>query len=247
LKTKHLIFVFLFFQLYTARVYGNDTLPRTEVRELLIDTVEVVVNPFRENFKSDYSDGDYIYEPKMRELSWWERFWERILNWFRDLFNFGNSGRADIFTEWFFRIVAISIILLCMYLIAKSILNKEGQWIFGKNSDRKLMGYEDVEKNLMQTDFEKLIAETEAKGEIRLAIRYYYLYLLRKLAAREIIEWDVEKTNSDYFNEIKDPELKKAFGFVSYAYNYIWYGEFGIDEINYQRTRGAFIKLLKQL
>ena len=96
-------------------------------------------------------------------------------------------------------------------------------------------------------DFEKLIKNTLKSNEKRLAIRYYYLWLLKKMAEKEIIEWDAEKTNSDYLNEIQNPTQKDNFAYLSYLYNYIWYGEFELDENTFDRAIATFEKTIQTI
>jgi len=126
-------------------------------------------------------------------------------------------------------------------------MNGEGSWVFGKSSDKKVINYEEIEKNIHLVDFEKLIKETLKNGENRLAIRYYYLWLLKIMSAKQLIEWDVEKTNSDYLYEIKNTSIKSQFEYVSYLYNYIWYGEFELDEVTFVKAKKAFDNLINSL
>ena len=107
--------------------------------------------------------------------------------------------------------------------------------------------YEDVEKNIHLVDFEKLIKETLKSGEQRLSIRYYYLWLLKKMSDKNMIEWDIEKTNSDYLYELKEPLFKSDFEYVSYLYNYIWYGEFELDEPTFEKAKSVFEKIIKSI
>ena len=143
------------------------------------------------------------------------------------------------------KILAVGVVLFVIYLIVKAIMNDEGQWIFGRSSDKKVIHYDEIEKNLQLVDFEKLIKEALKSGENRLAIRYHYLWLLKKLAEKGTIDWDVEKTNSDYLYEIKSEKLKTEFAYLSYLYNYIWYGEFEIDEITFRNAENRFKNALK--
>ena len=82
-------------------------------------------------------------------------------------------------------------------------------------------------------------------GEKRLTIRYYYLWLLKIMAQKQIIEWDIEKTNSDYLYELKDQAQKEDFTYLSYLYNYIWYGEFEMDETTFAKAKNDFEKSIK--
>lgn len=132
-----------------------------------------------------------------------------------------------------------------IYLIVKAIINKEGQWIFGKNSNKRTVYYSDIEKNIHLLDFEKLIKESLESGEKRAAIRYYYLWLLKIMAQNNYIEWDIEKTNSDYLYELQRPAHREEFTYLSYLYNYIWYGEFEIDETTFNKAQSRFKKAIK--
>ena len=143
------------------------------------------------------------------------------------------------------RIIGVAVIIVVIYLIVKAIINKEGQWIFGKNANKRNVYYSDLEKNIHLLDFEKLIKESLEAGEKRTAVRYYYLWLLKTMAQHNYIEWDIEKTNSDYLYELQQPIHKEEFMYLSYLYNYIWYGEFEIDDIVFRKTQNRFKNALK--
>jgi hypothetical protein len=126
-------------------------------------------------------------------------------------------------------------------------LNKEGQWIFGKNSSKKIVSTDEIERNLHETDFEKLLKETLLAGQKRISIRYYYLWLLKKMSEKGIIKWDIEKTNSDYLYEITNETRRDEFAYLSYLYNYIWYGEFELDEATFEKAKTAFEKTIRSI
>ena len=67
------------------------------------------------------------------------------------------------------------------------------------------------------------------------------------MSDKNLIEWDVEKTNSDYLYEIKNQAQKDDFSYLSYLYNYIWYGEFELDEATFVKAKNAFEKTIKSL
>ena len=216
-------------------------------KDIFIDNEKIIEHKFKDNLGRKYQDSDFQYEEKTIEKNWWDRFQEWLAGIFRNIFNFTSNEASMTLVAYFIKFLAILIIAIVVYLIVKSILNKEGKWIFGKNSDKKVINYSDVEKNLQLIDFEKLINQTLISGEKRLTIRYYYLWLLKKMSTNEIIVWDLEKTNSDYLYEIKDAELKEDFVYLSYLYEYIWYGEFEISEITFEKAKTAFEKVIKSL
>lgn len=216
-------------------------------KDIHTDNDSIELKTFTKNFKNQYADSEFIYEYKTPEKNAWDRFKEWLVNLVRNIFGNLDQQKSANVVSWIIKVIAFLIISLVVYLIVKAILNKEGKWIFGKNLDKKIINYTDVEKNLMVVDFEKLIAKTLESNQKRLTIRYYYLWLLKKLAAQSIIAWDLEKTNTDYLNEIINQNLKDEFSYLSYLYNYIWYGEFELDEPTFEKAKLAFETAIKSL
>ena len=216
-------------------------------KDIVVDSAFVALKPFAQNFKKKYTEKEFIYEFKTPEKNAWDRFKEWLANFFKNIFSFTDSKSAVNFVDILLRTLAILIVLAVIYMIVKAIMNKEGQWIFGRNSDRKIINYDEIEKNLHLVDFEKLIQKSLESGENRLTIRYYYLWMLKKMSNNQIIEWDVEKTNSDYLYEIKDEAQKEDFAYLSYLYNNIWHGEFELDENTFTKARTAFEKSIQKI
>jgi len=90
------------------------------------------------------------------------------------------------------------------------------------------------------TDFERLVIQALQQQNYRLAVRYRYLQSLQLLAARGRIEMAVDKTNYEYVRSIKDAGLQKDFAALTLGYEYVWYGEFNIDEQLYRRLDNNF-------
>ncbi|MGL2967000.1 DUF4129 domain-containing protein [Flavobacterium sp. XGLA_31] len=199
------------------------------------------------HFKEKYQSDDFKYEVKLGDQkSIWERFKEWLAHWFREYFGF-NDNKSKDYVDIALKIIAVLIVVYVIYLIVKIILNKEGEWVFGKSTTKKIIHDDDIEKNLIHVDFEKLIKETLKSGDSRLVIRYYYLWTLKQLSERSLIEWHADKTNSDYLYEIQSADLKTDFQYLSYLYNYIWYGEFEINEQMFLQAQKAFENTLKSI
>ncbi|TDO69809.1 hypothetical protein EV143_11446 [Flavobacterium chryseum] len=214
-------------------------------KDIEIDSDTVEAKTFSKNFKKKYTDSDFVYEQKAPEKTAWDYFKEWLASIFRRMFTFSNPEASLRFVVILLRVLAILIVVFVIYLIVKAIIAKEGQWIFGKNAHKKTVYYSEIEKNIHLLDFEKLIKESIQNGERRIAIRYYYLWLLKVMAQNHYIEWDIEKTNSDYLYEIQSPVHREEFTYLSYLYNHIWYGEFEIDETPFIKTENRFKKSIK--
>jgi hypothetical protein len=215
--------------------------------DVAVDTAAIEAKTFRKDFRKKYADENFVYEPKAHKKNAWERFKEWLADIINNLFRFSSNKTSMQFVEIMLQAIAIIIVLVVIYMIVKALMNKEGKWIFGKNSDKKLIHYTEIEKNLHLADFEKLIRSTLESGEKRLSIRYYYLWLLKKMSAAQLIVWDIEKTNSDYLHELQSQARKDEFAYLSYLYNYIWYGEFEIDDAIFGKAKSAFETAIKSI
>jgi hypothetical protein len=103
------------------------------------------------------------------------------------------------------------------------------------------------EEHIENIDLDQFIKDALAQRDYRMAIRYMYLRTLKQLSWHQLIEWHFDKTNSDYYREIENPSIKENFKKVSYLYDYVWYGEFPLDENGYQSAVKDFDSLTKTI
>ncbi len=218
-------------------------------KDIQVDQNSLATKPkFAPNLKKKYNSSDFKYEAKLtNQKNLWDRFVEWLTYWIKKIFGLNDFKSSKNYVEITLKVIAILIVIYVIYLIVKIILNKEGEWVFGKSTTKKIIHDDDIEKNLINVDFEKLIKETLKSGNNRLAIRYYYLWTLKKLSERNMIEWHAEKTNTDYLYEIQSADLRTNFQYLSYLYNYIWYGEFEITEHTFLHAQRAFENTLKSI
>ncbi len=215
----------------------------TFAQEKVVPDVPEEVEVLPSGFKNDYSGKDFDYVETTSYL-------ERLGNWFKDvlsnIFNVKSQSANQIFNVlkklfWFAVIIGV------IYLIVKIILKKEIRWIFKRNKEEKQSLNFEIGENISEVDFKALISEAASNNDFRSAIRYYYLFLLKKLNQFNVIEYDPQKTSFDYQNEVEESKYNSDFSKATYYYTYIWYGEFAIDEKEYKQTSSVFDELLKQV
>lgn len=203
---------------------------------------------FKSKFKKAYvNDTEFHYDEAENDSlgAKLKKIWYQIKNWFiRNLIpSSSDLNSLSIFVKIGFWIVIIAF----LFLIIKSIINRDVTWIFTRKKKTIKTSFDIIEKDIRSIEFEELLANTIETKNYRLAIRYYYLWLLQTLSKQQYINWELEKTNADYLNEIKDLELKKDFKYLSYLYNNVWYGEFPLEIEVFNSASASFEQTLNKL
>lgn len=207
------------------------------------DSSNLDVTYFKENFKDSYATEDFNYSINdTGGINLMQRILRQFFNWMGDLFGF-DIDFVDYKTLEYIIYGLLGIIVL--YLLIKFLLQNPISSVF-KTEDKAINGFSYVEENIEQVDFDKLINKSIKETNYRLATRYLYLKSLKSLANKKTIEWHFDKTNSDYLNEIKDSNIKALFKRVSYIYDYVWYGEFPIDEASFNKNKDNFNQLINK-
>lgn len=80
-------------------------------------------------------------------------------------------------------------------------------------------------EHVADLDLENLLREALAQNNLRLAVRLYYLKLLKHLNREGFIRWEKNKTDRDYANELVSNGISGQFRKIMIAYEYVWYGE----------------------
>ena len=207
-----------------------------------VPDVPETVRVLPSSFKEDYTGKAYDYVETTSSIARF-RSWlgDLISSWFRvESESAVNIIKALQYIFWFL------VILLVIYLIVRIILEKEIRWIFKRNKEEYQNLNFDIGENIREVDFNSMISEAVSNKDYRSAIRYYYLLLLKKLDQFEVIDYDAQKTSFDYQLEVEGSKYASGFSKATYYYTYIWYGEFSIDEVEYEQTSSVYEKLLKQ-
>jgi len=156
--------------------------------------------------------------------------------WFENLLS---SGGFQLML-WILAVLFILFILYKLFLT-------EGA--FRKNSKNLNSLEPQAEEEIIneQSDFEQLIKQAFQKDNYRLAVRYHYLKTIHKLADKNLISLAADKTNYQYVREISNPNYQNDFAALTLKYEYVWYGEFAIDESIYKRMEPDFLQFNNKL
>lgn len=190
---------------------------------------------FKGNLKEKYNTEDFTYkelEPEKIEAP------EQKMD---------TTFLANLFM-FFGKIFPFLLGLVIIFIILKAFLGTEaGIWNLKKSTKKapKTLVYED--EDIHETDFDVLLQNAIQKKEYRLAIRYYYLSVLKLLTDKKMIEYHKDKTNSEYLFELENKEIRSKFSYLSYVFTYVWYGEFPVDETAFKIAENKYQSFKKAL
>ncbi len=221
---------------------GNFCSAQRDSIEIRYDKQTLEIVEITEEDLLDYrSDESYNYEPEVADNSWWEG----VKNWFYNILRrffewlFGVDA-APKYIAFFLKYIPYLLLGLLLFLLIRFLIKANTKNIIFSKANQNLVVLSEEERILKTEDIQSLIKKSFERKEYRQAIRYYYLYLLKLLMERELIDWQLQKTNDDYIQELSHSKLKPLFEKVTLLYDYIWYGEFEIDAEGYEQARSQF-------
>ena len=103
-----------------------------------------------------------------------------------------------------------------------------GTALFRRNrkvrGDALAIDLENIEANLEQTALETFIQRAVREERYRLAVRLYYLDILKALSARGVVRWKRDKTNGEYLRALRGHPLEADFAAATRTFERVWYG-----------------------
>jgi len=230
---------FLFLCLITIFTLGGFAQQKPS-KKLLLDTTNIVVKSFNQKHLNKYKDQkDFNYSQKKKNQSfftkfylWFKRMIMLFLNWL-----FGVEKATGLIST-FFRALPYFILLLCLFVITKFFVKINMDSLTKKSIAKKgdVIVFDD-EKLMKSENLNDLLTQAIADNNFRLAIRYEYLKILKHLTDLNLIDWQLQKTNEDYYSEISQVVLKPLFKQSTLLYNYVWYGNFSINRNHYIKIK----------
>ncbi|QRM90927.1 DUF4129 domain-containing protein [Lacinutrix sp. WUR7] len=181
-----------------------------------------------------------------------ENFLNKIIRWFKNIITkifewiFG-VGNATGILKFIFEVVPYLLLAFLIFLLLKFFLKINSKNIITGKQNQATVAFTEEEQIIKNEDILALIHEAVQQQNYRLAIRYYYLLSLKKLTEGNIISWEQQKTNEDYLSEIKTKSLQSGFADITKIYDYVWYGEFEVDALRFEKLKSPFETLHKNI
>ena len=208
------------------------------------DESEITIKKFdRKHLNSYKKDSEFQYNEEIVQQD--PSFLDRFGSWaLRKLADFVKWILGDKYASSVLKNIVIIfpyvVAGLVLFLLFKFFMKVGINPIISQTKNKATVAYTEEEELIKNKDLAKLIKQAIEQHNLRLAIRYYYLLLLQQLQEVSIIQWEQQKTNDDYSSEIKQVELKKSFKKLTKLYDFVWYGNFEINEIEFEKAVNQF-------
>jgi hypothetical protein len=186
---------------------------------------------------------------KDKELNYAEtegptNLFEFISIWINEQFQkiFRSSG-FRIFEEYLSYFIAAAALIIVIIILYK---NKLSGIIYGVK-ESSFHNIRERHEDINKIDFDALISSALTEKEYRVAARYHYLKSLKLLSEKKLINWQINKTNTQYLKEISDPQLQSSFMELTLIFEWFWYGNYPLEEPVYFRAQDTFNKFNRRL
>lgn len=104
-----------------------------------------------------------------------------------------------------------------------------------------------LDEYIHETDLERFLREALAASNWSLALRLYFLQVIKQLSVKEAIVWSKEKTNRDYLREMRTHPLHAEFRDATHQYEQVWYGNQPLSSEAFARLEPEFKRLLAEI
>jgi hypothetical protein len=165
-----------------------------------------------------------------------ETLWDRILRWLSQFFN--SFFNAAYETNWGRVLLYAGLVALIVLLVMMLLKVNAFKMFYGRSASSAK--FDVMEENIHEMDFERLIQESIDQQNFRKAIRLTFLYSLKLLSDRQLILWELGKTNHDYVGELEKTELKNGLNELSFYFDYAWYGNFLVTRETFNKVQSMF-------
>ena len=147
---------------------------------------------------------------------------------------FSGSGLGILF--WILAIALFGYIVFKMFLSNASFFSGNRKNI---SADIKT----EAEENTSDPD--AMIRNAIKNRNYRLAVRYLYLQTLIRLSEKKFIRVNSNKTNYEYVREVRNQKFANEFASLTLKYEYVWYGEYAVDEKLFEQIHYSFTQFTK--
>jgi len=182
---------------------------------------------------------DFRYEQSVGPAG----FWMRVKNWIlRALETLLKAATGTVGG----RIVVGLLVILLIAFFASRMAGFQLRSPLGKNNPGAAGAFV-TEDDIQDLDFGQAISEAVSGGNLRLAVRLWYLSTLQSLSRKGVIDWRPGKTNHEYLAELAQTRYAPEFDRLTRDFEYCWYGDTQVAREHYDALEQQFTRFNGQI
>lgn len=139
------------------------------------------------------------------------------------------------------------VLMFCLiWLLARKYWKQPNRQV---SSDQWNFSIANLEDRLEHADVSHFILRAVEAGNYKLAIRLYYLNVLKELSSKGHIKWKKDKTNLHYQVEMSSHPMQRDFFLLTVSFEKIWYGNAAANQITaneYRQLHDQFLININQ-
>lgn len=204
-------------------------------------------NEESKNYKKGEGEDDFSYDRKNHNIEKGEYFSKkkeyrenktRVKETNNNLN--GGDGIGTFGSIILYTLLAIFLGLIIYFLFINTTVSEEGK----KVSELEI---EKAPLEITKSELELMLEDALKKEDYRLAVRIYFIFVLKNLSEKEWIVWKKEKTNFSYLMEMRGKKQYELFNESVSVFELVWYGDYNISNKDYSVIEPKFKTLLKEL
>jgi hypothetical protein len=197
-----------------------------------VDSSVVAIRNFNSAALKKYSsDDEFVYKQTSEGLS----FIQRFILWFRQLFN-NKAYQQTNYDFYEYLYIGLAAVVIVFIALRFNQINITG--MFKREAKKTEIPYGESLENIHEISFDDEIMKAISARNYRLAVRLLYLRSLKQLNDAQLIHWQIEKTNTTYLTELTDTDIRQSFGLLTTQFEYVWYGDFAVNQDSFQQKLG---------
>lgn len=142
------------------------------------------------------------------------------------------------------KVLAALIVILIIALLLRHYLNAPKNRAV-KKAIVEDMSIEEIEENLEETELYPYINKAIDHNDYALAVRLYYLEVLKQLSAQRAITWRKNKTNRQYLQEMRSSKQYGEFRILTLIFERVRYGGQQLDQTQFEQIKPGFQSFLQ--
>lgn len=137
------------------------------------------------------------------------------------------------------RMLFYSLLIAFFLFVIYRVMVVNNLFLFYRNKQAKPI-LENDEGGIEDEDLDEKIIKSVHENQHRMAVRFMYLKALRLLNDRQWIRFHAQATNYEYVNQMSGHTMGEEFRFLTRIYDYVWYGEFALNEEQFKIVHNNF-------